>query len=184
MSYRASILIAPLIQRGTITITVSGGTPLTGTATITAVDPSYSAVHWLGQSAFDSNNRPAEFATVVLTNATTVTASIFGAVSGSITVAFEVISWHPSVIRSRQPFSITMTDGGSTTGTATIAAVDLTRSALFFGGSAASASVTNSAASYAVQCRVALTATTTVTATRALASGSGCICNGTVVEFK
>ncbi len=186
MSYRASIVIPPYIQRGTIAITVSGGTPTTGTATITAVDPSYSAVRWLGQSSKDASNAPGEFATLVLTNATTVTASLFGATTSlvAMTVQYEVISWHPSVLRSVQPFSITMSEGGSTTGTATITAVTLNKSMVILGGYAANGSVSSSVASPAVQQIVNLTATTTVTATRATASGAGCIVHGTVVEFR
>lgn len=59
------------IQRGTISI--AGGTN-SATATITAVNAAKTELRYLGGGGIDSNGFPV-FATVVLTNSTTITAS-------------------------------------------------------------------------------------------------------------
>jgi hypothetical protein len=186
MSYRKSALVSPNVQRGTITITASGGSPSSNFATLAiAVVPAYSCVRWVGQAASDSNNRVSEFVTLVLTDATTVTATVFGNVTGVYTVQYEVLSWHPSVIISRQTFQITMSDGGSASASATLStAVVLANAVIFLGGYAANGAVSSGGAVSSVQQYVTLSDTTHVTATRLSVSGSGCIVNGTVIEFK
>lgn len=64
------------IQRGVISIAVSG---TSATATITAVDTAKSELRFLGGSGYDASGTIATVPRIVLTNATTVTATVINA---------------------------------------------------------------------------------------------------------
>lgn len=87
------------VQRGTIALTSA----TSATATITAVDPKNAELHLLG-SGFSSNVRTGDQCnpSIVLTNSTTVTASLNTSNPATCTVSFEVIEYWPGVIRSIQ----------------------------------------------------------------------------------
>lgn len=113
------------VQTGTITWT-SGAS---NTATISAVDPSRSAVFLLGSTTLYSGSVPYECqAWVQITNATTVTASVYATSSYQRWVGYVVIQFAPGVIRRIQTGSITLT--AATSNTATISEVNLNRSLL------------------------------------------------------
>jgi hypothetical protein len=76
------------VQRGTVTIAAAG---TSGTATVSAVSPTRSAVTILGSSNDSAANAQAR---IVLTNATTVTLSIDGGALGSdTTTAFQLVEY-------------------------------------------------------------------------------------------
>lgn len=74
------------VQRGVISL----ATVASGTATITSVDTSKSDLRLLGYS---NTNQPAENADIVLTNATTITATR-GTTSGTSRVSWELTEYY------------------------------------------------------------------------------------------
>jgi len=81
------------IQYGTITIATNA---TSGTATITSVDTSKAALHFLGFSTSqnEASNQRRTFAYITLTNATTVTATRDNQGStGTVTVSFCVVEY-------------------------------------------------------------------------------------------
>lgn len=76
------------VQRGTVAISAS----TSGTATIEAVDPSRSWVMFLGMSAAVAATPDQALASLALTAADTVTATV--GTSGTTTVSFEVVTFH------------------------------------------------------------------------------------------
>jgi len=83
------------IQSGTITIAL--GT-LTNTATITSVTTNKAFMPWQGfinsyASTFDTTNPTRVCPTLVLTNATTVTASVFAATLADLIVSYTVVEF-------------------------------------------------------------------------------------------
>lgn len=148
------------IQRGTITIV--GGGVLSNTATITAVDTANTVLVMLGQSSNSSASDIRDsFARITLTNATTVTANRTSGVdaAASITVSFEVREYFPGVYRSIQRATITNSGG-----TATINAVDTSKSEVTLLGHSSGASSSIDGILQSLP-RIALTNATTVTAT-------------------
>jgi hypothetical protein len=76
------------VQQGTVTITAAA---TSGTATVSSVSPTRSALTILGASNTSAANAQAR---IVLTNATTVTLSIDGAALGSdTTTAFQLVEY-------------------------------------------------------------------------------------------
>lgn len=153
------------VQRGTTTIGV--GTQ-SNTGAITAVDTNNAIVmHLSANQAGAETNLSRIVARVRLTNATTVTASTAGNVTAAFVVGYEVIEFMPGVLKSLQRGQITM--GGVASQTATITAVDTSKSVTYQGG------MTNSlvtAQANTVSYRLELTNATTVTAKNDGASGT------------
>lgn len=147
------------IQAGTITV---NSATASGTATITAVDTTRSAVLWLGQTTTNASTSPASYQTgTTLTNATTVTATRGnGASTGILTVGYVVVEFRPGVLRSVQQYNYN-TSSASSSYTQAINAVDTRNSVIFFGGSYA-----NSTSELVFFASVVLTNSTTVTMTR------------------
>jgi hypothetical protein len=169
------------IQDGLVSIS---NTATSSTATITSVTTGNSVVVFVGQEGTDSSNSVADFGCLALTNATTVTGTRGGGVAGTLNIAFRVIQYLPQFIKSRQQSTITMTNGGSTTGTATITSVSTTKTAVAYGGSCSDNNVTSGNQVNATQARLTLTNATTVTATRNAINGTGSIVAFTALEFK
>lgn len=124
------------VQRGSATIAAAA---TSGTATITAVDLANSSIRFLGYEstnpAADGGNDPSVlFPRIELTNTTTVTAyrTTADATYGRV-CKFEVTQYVPGVLKSVQRGTISVTVA-ATSGTATITAVDTTKSELGFLG--------------------------------------------------
>lgn len=163
------------VQYGTATIL---DTATSATATITAVDTTRSTVLILGayQGANLGNVTETHYrARVVLTNATTVTASRQGS-AYILTVAFVVITWVAP--KSVQVGTFTIAALASS-GTATITGVDTTRAALFFAGYTIG---TNTESAFPDNVGMVLTNATTITATR-FGTGDAITIGYAVVEF-
>jgi hypothetical protein len=154
---------APLIksvQRGTIVLTGVA----TNTATITSVSTADSMIKWLGESSSDAgvNTTERSLVSVTLTNGTTVTATRTSATSNA-TVSYEVIEFNVGYIKSVARSTVTGNGG-----TATITAVDTTRTMLECTGLRGDAS--NFTGTISVT-RIDLTNSTTITNTASAASG-------------
>lgn len=167
------------IQQGTITMT---GAVTSNTATITSVTTTDSCCLCNGFTI--SANAATGFCAskVVLTNATTVTATR-AAASGTAVAYYTIITFASGVLNSStQTGSINIANGGSSN-TATITAVTASQSMVIWGGFN-SADGVNSLWSDSVY--LALTNGTTVTATaNSTVSGStGTTIPFTIVEFK
>lgn len=163
------------IQSGTIEI---GAAELTGTATITSVDTDNSVVLFNGWSTDDGAQTEVHKnnAYLSLTNSTTITATR-GHVGPTVTIAYTVIEFKAEIIRSVQAGTISVLNG-SISAEATITAVVVEKSAVFYGGF-------STIISYYDNCqpRLELTDTTTVTATRTVSDHVGPVVAYTVVEF-
>jgi hypothetical protein len=169
------------IQRGTIAI--AGGS-VTNTATITSVNLACAYVVWLGVTTTDTTAEPdRDWTNVVLTNATTVTATRQSSVFGTSTVSFEVIEFVPGVLKSLQTGTITIATSAAT-GTATLPiAVTTTKAQVIMGGWL-STQTDQTGQNASTLPTLDLTNTTTVTATRATASASFTVTVGyTVIEW-
>lgn len=156
------------IQRGTIAIT--GAT--SNTATITSVDLPNSVIHFLGCRVTNGGmNASQVMARIELTNATTVTASVFSSPGAQTnTVSYEVIEYYPGIIKSVQRGTI------ANSGTATITPVDTTKSQLdHLGWVTSLTSVTPSA--------VNLVLTNATTVTSIYSNGDGGTVGYQVVEY-
>lgn len=117
------------VQAGTVTVTNSG-TPVT--ATITSVSTSLSAVFFLGQSTAGSTFGGA-FADIVLTNSTTVTATV-GSNGSGVTISFVVVTFQSGVINSMQSVRTTFTSNVNASNSATITSVVVANTMLAYGG--------------------------------------------------
>jgi hypothetical protein len=149
------------IQRGTITF----GGPGSGTATITSVNLSNSVLSYLGDTSdVAANAATARDCTIVLTNATTVTATA-GPAGANYVVAFEVIEYVPGIVKSVQTGSITT---GGTTATATITAVTTAKCKLTYLGQVAAANDFENS----IQAYLVLTNSTTVTVNHQAGGGN------------
>lgn len=126
--YRPTVIKS--IQRGTITIAAAS---LTNTATLSpTVDPANSLLHWLGESGtFSTSNRTDPgWAGLTFTSGTTITATRTDT-NNPCTVSFEVIEYHPGILKSVQRGNKTLT--GATT-TVTITSVTTTKAMLEYLG--------------------------------------------------
>lgn len=156
-----------LVQRGTITI---GGASTSNTATLaTGVDPTRTRLVALGNSSTEdgTTSMSSTGVRIVLTNATTVTASRLNG-TGTVIVSFEVIEYKPGVLRSVQRGTVTATAAVSGTDTLPIPIGNLSRATVdLLGWDYNVALVMDS-----ILGRVTLTNATTVTLTRAGTSGN------------
>lgn len=145
------------VQRGTISITGAAS----ATATITSVDTNNAVLRHLGStysaSSIDQSKSKARLA---LTNATTITATVNTSPGAdTCAVVYEITEYYPGVIRSVQRGTI------SGAASATITAVDTSRSELVFLGF--TTAITTGDQIYSV--RHALVNATTVTQTEGAA---------------
>lgn len=158
------------IQYGTVSF-LAANSP---TATITAVDVANSVVYRLGASSDGVTVNPqyaAQFSTVILTNATTVTGNLsVGSYGANNVESFCVVEYRPGVVRSIQTGTVAVTGTGIpnvTTGTATVTQVDAAKAQLFFGGFISNypGSGTGFLDQDSAGARITLTNGTTITAT-------------------
>ena len=156
-------------------ITIASGSTA-GTATINAVDPTRAFIVWGGVRS-NAGVTARALATAVLTNSTTVTATRNSGTGSTCTVRGTVVEATGYLVKSVQSGTITLS--AATSGTATINAVDTSRSVVFFNGISTPASA---ATLLAALHGLALTNSTTVTATASSASSS--VVAFTVVEFQ
>lgn len=159
------------VQFGTVTV-ANAGTPVT--ATITSVTTSLSAVFFLGQSSITTSIAPS-YADIVLTNSTTVTATV-GANGSGVTVSFVVVSFQSAVINSVQSIRSTFTSNTNASNTATISTVIMANTMLAFGGQSIS-----TASGYG---NISLTSATSLTYVRGNVNSSTFSVSVTVIEFK
>lgn len=148
------------IYRGTIAL--NGVT--TNTATIPAVVTGNCSLRWLGVTANDGSGQTDRvFATLALTNTTTITATK-GSATNNATVSYELIEYYLGVVKSVQRGTI------SGNGTGSISAVDTTKTILNFMGwrEPGTGTFTGDASTS----RMTLTNTTTVTAVENNAGGA------------
>lgn len=161
MSYRASSIKS--IQRGTITL----NTVTSNTGTITSVDTNYSIVELLGIKNTGTNAEIDKFAVqLVLTNATTITATMTTANAAPSIAAYQVIEYYPFVMRQNVQRGVITTAGGRT---ATITAVG---SKAFLAPSGF-LTTGDPMQDNTIGCYLELTNSTTVTLIEGLANGFG-----------
>lgn len=157
------------VQYGTIAIAAAAAS---GTATITSVDTTKSAVIFLGMDSDSAGSAATNYegATcgLILTNATTVTATR-STTTGSVVVSFVVVYFATATRVQVGTVSCAVANSG----TATILSVNLTKTLLLWQGSP---STTNVSPLYD-RTRITLTNATTVTANRSGALGT------TVTDF-
>lgn len=180
----ATYLPTPIksIQSSSVTI-VNAAT--TAAVVISSVSTSNAVVRWLGNTGLDTNNPIASLGCVQLTDATHVTGQRGGGVSGSITIGFVVTEYLPQVLKQAvQQKTISITDGVSASGTATITSVNTSKTELVAGGSCAGATIANGSAPNLVTTYQTLTNATTITATRNNGGGNDSITVVTALEFK
>lgn len=164
------------VQHVEITIASSA---TTGTQTILPVDTGRSVVLFGGlNSAFTTAGHSSNASRLDLTNPTTVTATRNTSASHSILLRGCVLEFEPWAVQSVQQGTVTVA-AGATSGTATINAVDPSRSVVFRLGSTINSTTTSPANSYVA---LDLTNATTVTGTRGSTSGD-VITGYCVVEF-
>lgn len=162
------------IQHGTITFDAANPTK---TATIVAVQTNCAAVLFLGCDSNTNTDASSDTVDVVLTNATTVTATRVGtATTGHPIVSFLVIEFVPGALRSLQTFSMSMTGASQT---ATITAVVQGKAMILPGGTTYDAADVLISKFYQT---TVLTNATTVTTARVTAAGT-LVVVGTVLEF-
>lgn len=149
------------VQRGTITIT--GAT--SATATITAVDVANTRLRWLGSRAsITAVNGQQYFANLVLTNSTTVTATVVTSPGvNSCIVGYEITEYMPGVVKSIQQGELSV---AGTTATTTITRVNVDKTELSFNGFRDNDTSNNNG----VFATVALTDGVTVSATNVVGS--------------
>jgi hypothetical protein len=166
------------VQQGTISIT---GANNSATATINAVNTARAFVMHQGQN---HSVHHADFnynqGRVSLTNSTTVTANKDGTANPNLIVGYVVVEFNAYIVKSIQQLAITIA-ASSTTGDATISAVNDTSTLLIWGGWNVHLFATNnpSRAPY-----VRRTSTTNVRAVRGTTSSVATEMNCTVVEFE
>jgi hypothetical protein len=167
----------PILSIQEVDVAIAGGAS-SGTATISAVS-SLASIVWAGNTSNTAaDDLTAVWATVTLTNSTTVTANRGSAAASALSVKCYVIDWSSDWVESVQFGS--MTTSASTTATATISSVTTSRSAVFFLGHYNTSANTNYARGLG---RFDLTNSTTVTLTKGAATTDllGKFC---VVQFK
>lgn len=154
------------IQSGTITLVGVGA----NTATIAAVDMGTTLLFYAGNS--ESNGGSADgFCRLVLTNSTTVTASRSGGANTAV-VSFFTVEFVPGVFKSLQNPTITIVDT-ATSNTATINAVDTTKTFLNYQGTDVGDNASGNSSNW--MSRLILTNSTTVTATRGGTTGTNIV---------
>lgn len=157
--------------------TISGTAATSGTATITSVSTSRSAVFFLGNTTTSTGaaTSPTRHARVTLTDSTTVTANV--SASSTWTASFVVVEFQSAVIQSRQQVADAYTTANSTD-TKTISAVTMANTMIAWGGFTAASDRTDFCC-YTLQ----LTSTTNINLVR---NGTNTVSrqpNYTVIEF-
>lgn len=155
------------VQYGSITITAPS---TSGTFTISPVNTGSSVVMGLGESTNAPTTAMCEgLIYVTLTNSTTVTATKGGGGTYNATINFVVISFNALSVKSIQDVYMTGADG-STVDTATISAVNTSKSLIIMRSPIAAPSPNcNNTGPTDIFTRVTLTNSTTLTKTRATA---------------
>lgn len=156
------------VQRGVITLAIN---TTSGTATIAAVDTANSVLVFLMNSTnYNNTEWRYQMGRMALTNSTTITLSrtATALVGDSIAGSWELIEFHPGVIKSIQRGTVTV--DGSATDTATITAVNPAKSQTYALGMTGDS---NLYAGYTQQVYLTLTDATTVTTTFQGWSGGG-----------
>lgn len=160
------------IQSGTVTVNGIAG-PSSGTTTVTAVSTGNTLVFCLGQTiasgAGASNRGEMIEPTLLLTNGTTVTATVYSTADGvatvDVVVGFFLLEFVPGVLKQVQSGLISLT-GAATSATATVTTVTTGKSLLYSTGRWTATNV------YGSSPRIVLTNATTVTASRPGTGGS------------
>lgn len=161
------------IQRATISIAAASGS---NTSTITAVNMANARLRLLGMACNNAAaNSTASSVQIVLTNATTVTATRSATGVADAQVTFEVIEYAPGLIRSIQRGTITISGSGSNT--AAITDVNTARTELDYLGERMDTALDNMFAF------LTLTNATTVTAARFNAGGGTTLVSYQAVEW-
>lgn len=170
--YRASIIKS--IQRYQLVVTNS----LSTTQAITAVNTSYTTVNYLGASTTSASSDVKNgLIKLVLTNSTTVTATMDTVNATAITVSMEIVEYYPNILKQAvQRGSITAANG---TATAAITAVVRAKAIVVSGGFTAP---TDPAQANTYQCYLSIPSTTTVGVTATVAGGFSVAYQ--VVEFR
>lgn len=120
--------IVKSIQRGTIVL----NNVTSNTSTVTAVDPNNAVLHCLGFNGGGASTTLSDFLmAMVLTNGTTITATINTAVAAVHTISYELVEYWPGIIKSLQRGVIT---SGTSPATATITAVNTVKTLVVYGG--------------------------------------------------
>jgi len=170
------------IQYGSITVAA-----ISNTATITAVNTSYSVIFHLGTTVLSGFN-DLEWDDIcnmlTLTNSTTVTASRIDD-DEPIYVTFVVVEFEPSIIKSLQQGTITMT-GAASSNTATITSVVASRSLLINCGTTCSGTTDTIDDTDLVYSKITLTNENTITCTRnigTLSPSTTLITKFMIIEF-
>lgn len=156
------------IQTGSIAITAL----ISGTATITSVDTTRSAVFYLGETGTDSGTIIARSHSVTLTDATTVTATANSSTTGS--VGYVVVQFRANIIKSLQQFNNSFSTA-NTTDNQTISSVSMANTMLAWGNVTSGGTGT-----YTIQ----LTSATNVALVRVATSVTIRTPCYTVIEFK
>ncbi len=151
------------VQYGSISLAT---TVLSGTATITSVDTTKSVVMFLGFN--NDDNSGAAHPYLVLTNATTVTATRKYGTGSNIVVKFIVITF--TALNQNVQSGVISIPGTNLTATATVTAVVVAKSMLVFGGYSMETSLADTDINRPM---MTLTNTTTITATRNSGAGGG-----------
>jgi hypothetical protein len=165
------------IQYGSIAMTAGTGS---NTATITSVDTTATAVTFGGNDCNDTASTQAQgscFSRLTLTNATTITATRDASASVAASVQYIAVEYLAQFIRSRQEGVITLTAGS---GTATITAVTVAKTALINNG--VTTASTNTSQGNVGMAKLTLTNTTTVTCSSVNSITPKC--GYTALEFK
>lgn len=171
----------PVTNVQQVVITIAAGST-SGTASITSVNTSLSAVFYNGCTIPANGNAPnTTLCRVALTSATVVTATRNTAdASNASTVYATVVSFAAAAIHSIQAGSVTISSG--TSNTATITSVTTTNAAILYNGviTTWTGGAGDNTADYTAA--IALTNATTVTGTIGRNEGTYVI-NFTVIEF-
>lgn len=169
------------IQHFSITIS---GTNTSATATISSVDTSLSTIMWGGIACQNDTQADDDLARITLTNGTTITATRVGNTTGhDVTIKGTVVEWDSDWIQSIQRGTITITNGGGASATATISSVTTANTYVAYLGHTHARAAGISMGIWPV---VSLTNSTTVTATAnaAPSASQDVVVSYEVVEFK
>ena len=172
------------VQYVSIAWVTNGAT--SGTATIAAVDTAQSVCLPLSFTSPNNtaNDVKSSFPKIVLTNGTTVTATIGGLTGSALTVTVNavVVEYAPGVLKSVQTGSIAV--ASATSNTATITSVDTSKSVLIH--NMMTSDDANTGVAFRpdqIQHRLALTNATTITATRGTAGTVTVTVPFTIMEY-
>ena len=179
LSYTGSSSIVKTTQQFSITIAAAG---TSGTATISNAGTVNSFIFWGGiaYGATGVSSGGGSWPHVVLTNATTVTATLNSAATAAVTIYGTVVTFQSSVIKSNQIGSTVVASGSASTNTA-ISAVTLANAIVLYNGvtpSSTAVSALNSGVT------AQLTSTTNVNCTTGANATANTTIYYTVLEFQ